>query len=202
MNAELDDKQQIRDQVQNWVVWRDSGQWEKFATVWHDGARMHSSWYRGPVADFIAHARKSFTRGAIGAHFLGGGSIELNGDRAIAQTKKRIDSRQTVEGIVCDVVCLGRFYQFFEKRDGRWAVVLHQGIYEKDRIDPVDPRAVPALDRDLLAQFPEGYRHLAYVQTKAGFAVFRDLPGLHGASVERLYAAGAQFLAGAPPAFE
>ncbi len=202
MDADLIDKMLIRDQVQNWVVWRDSGQWEKFRTVWHDGARMHSSWYRGPVADFIAHARKSFARGAIGAHFLGGSSIELNGTRAIAQTKKRIDSRQMVEGVACDVVCLGRFYQFFEKRDGRWAIVLHQGIYEKDRADPVDPTATLTLDRGLLEQFPEGYRHMAYVQTKAGFNVFRDLPGLHGAAVERLYAAGAKFLAGGPAEYE
>jgi hypothetical protein len=33
----------------------------------------------------------------------------------------------------------GRFYDFLEKREGRWGLVLHQPIYEKDRMDPVDP---------------------------------------------------------------
>ncbi len=202
MTDDQDDRLAIREQVQNWVIWRDYGNWEKFRTVWHDGARMHTTWFRGPIEDFIAHARKSFERGAIGAHFLGGSSIELNGARAIAQTKKRIDSRQTVDGVVCDIVCLGRFYQFFEKLGGRWAVQLHQGIYEKDRIDPVNPSAALQLDRNLLESFPEGYRHFAYVQAKAGLPVRRDLPGLHGASVERLYTAGARFLGGAPAEFE
>lgn len=205
MNDELTDKLQIREQVQNWVIWRDLGNWEKFRMVWHEGARMQATWFRGPVEDFIAHADQDFRRGTTGGHylhFLGGTSIELNGTRAIAQTKKRIDLRQQVEGVACDVVCIGRFYQFFEKRAGRWAIVLHQGIYEKDRIDPVDPTVVPKLDRDILGLFPEGYRHFAYVQTKAGFTVKRDLPGLRGAAVERLYAAGAKFLAGGAAEFE
>lgn len=202
MKDEMNDKFRIRETVENWVIWRDSGNWERFRTVWHDDARMHSTWFRGPAEDFITHARQSWGRGGIGCHFLGGSSIEIAGTRAIAQTKKRIDSRQKLDGIACDVVCTGRFYQFFEQREGRWAIVLHQGIYEKDRIDPVDPAATLALDSELLASFPEGYRHLAYVQTKAGFKVKPDLPGLRGAAVERLYAAGAAFLAGGPAEFE
>ena len=54
------------------------------------------------------------------------------------------------------------------------------------------------LDPALLAQFPEGYRHLAYLQTRIGYTVKRDMPGLKGAEVERLYAAGARWLAGRP----
>ena len=195
------DRIHIREQVENWVVWRDSGNWEKFRTVWHDGGRMQATWFSGSVDDFIAHARQSFERGAIGGHFLGGSAIELVGLRAIAQTKKRIESRQVVEGVLCDIVCLGRFYQFFEQRDGRWAIVLHQGIYEKDRIDPVDPNVTLSLDPNLLGEFPVGYRHMAYAQTKAGLPVKRNLPGLHGEALERLYAAGASFLAGGAPAF-
>lgn len=202
MADELIDKLRIREVVENWVIWRDSGNWDRFRTVWHAGARMHSTWFRGSAEDFIAHARQSWGRGGIGAHFLGGSSIEIAGTRAIAQTKKRIDSRQAVDGVRSDIVCVGRFYQFFEQRDGRWAIVLHQGIYEKDRIDPVDPAATLALDQALLAEFPEGYRHLAYAQTKAGLKVKRDLPGLSDAAVERLYAAGAKFLAGGAAEYE
>jgi hypothetical protein len=74
--------------------------------------------------------------------------------------------------------------------------VLRQPIYEKDRLDPVDPAAKLALDASLLAQFPEGYRHLAYLQTRIGYAVKRDMPGLTGAEVEALYARGRRWLAG------
>jgi hypothetical protein len=45
-------------------------------------------------------------------------------------------------------------------------------------------------------QFPEGYRYLAYLQARLGYDVKRDMPGLTGAEVERLYADGAAWLAG------
>ena len=54
------------------------------------------------------------------------------------------------------------------------------------------------LDAALLAEFPEGYRHLAYVQTAIGYEVKRDMPGLVGPEVERLYERGAAWLAGGP----
>jgi len=84
MADELIDKFRIRETVENWVIWRDSGNWERFRTVWHEGARMHSTWFRGPAEEFIAHARQSWGKGGIGCHFLGGSSIEIRGNRAIA----------------------------------------------------------------------------------------------------------------------
>ena len=45
---------------------------------------------------------------------------------------------------------------------------------------------------------PDGYRHLAYVQTAAGFDIKRDMPGLVGPEVELLYRRGAAWLAGEP----
>jgi hypothetical protein len=101
-----------------------------------------------------------------------------------------------------DVVCTGRFYDFFEKREvsgqARWGIVLRQPIYEKDRMDVIDPDpANPLLlDKEILEQFPEGYRHLAYLQTRIGYPVKRDMPGLKGPEVEALYARGARWLAG------
>ena len=95
-------------------------------------------------------------------------------------------------------MCTGRFYDFFERQRDAWGIVLRQPIYEKDRLDPVDPAATLELDAALLAQFPEGYRHLAYLQTRIGYTVKRDMPDLKGAEVERLYAAGAAWLAGKP----
>jgi hypothetical protein len=93
-------------------------------------------------------------------------------------------------------VCTGRFYDFIERRSGRWGLVLRQPIYEKDRVDAVDPGAVLSLDPALLQKFPEGYRHLAYLQTCIGYAVKPDMPGLKGPAVEALYARGRSWLAG------
>jgi hypothetical protein len=192
----MSDRDEIRDLIENWAVWRDAGDWERFRTVWHDDGTMMATWFQGPADDFIRVSREGFERGVRILHFLGGTSVEIAGDRAIAQTKMTISQRGPVEGIECDVVCTGRFYDFLERRDARWGLVLRQPIYEKDRADPVDPSARVELDPALLARFPEGYRHLGYVQTQIGYPVKADMPGLTGPAVEALYARGAAWLAG------
>ena len=191
-----DDRERIAELVQNWAVWRDAGDWERFASLWHDDGVMMATWFQGPAADFIRVSREGFERGVRILHFLGGTSIDLAGSRAIAQTKMTISQRAAVHGVECDVVCTGRFYDFLERRDGHWAIVLRQPIYEQDRLDPVDPAARLLLDAGLLSRFPAGYRHLAYVQTAIGYEVKPDMPGLTGPEVDRLYQRGAAWLAG------
>ena len=186
----------IRDVVENWVLWRDAGDWERFRTVWHDDGRMQATWFQGSATAFIAASREGWERGVSIMHFLGGHACDLRAHRAIAQTKMTISQRADVDGVRCDVVCTGRFYDFFERRGDRWAIVLRQPIYEKDRLDPLDPAAKLALDATLLEQFPEGYRHLAYLQTRIGYAVKRDMPGLKGPAVEALYEMGGRWLDG------
>ena len=197
MDQERIDRQDIRALIENWAVWRDAGDWERFRTVWHDDGVMMATWFQGPAAEFIRVTREGWAKGVSILHFLGGTSIDLAGDRAIAQTKMTISQRGSVEGVLCDVVCTGRFYDFIERRQGRWGVVLRQPIYEKDRVDPVDPAARLALDQAKLAEFPPGYRHLAYIQTQIGYTVKRDMPQLTGAEVDALYMRGAAWLRGA-----
>ena len=197
----MDDKLAIIETVQNWALWRDAGDWERFRTVWHDDGWMTATWFQGPAAKFIEVSRAGFERGVNILHFLGGSTVDLNGTRAIAQTKMTINQRAQVDGVLADVVCTGRFFDFFEKRAGRWAIVRRQPIYEKDRLDPLDPSANLRLDPEVLARFPEGYRHLAYLQTKNGFTIKLDLPQLKGPVVEALYAHGRAWLDGARSAF-
>ncbi len=198
MSDELLQKLRIRDLLENWVIWRDQGAWEKFATCWHADARMLATWFDGPAERFIEVSRQAFERGITILHSLGGSSIDVVQNRAVAQTKMTIAQRAPIEGVLCDVVCSGRFYDLLELRDGRWGIVLRRCIYDKDRIDPVEGGRTPSLDRTLLDAFPEGYRHLAYVQTRVGLEVRRDLPSLRGPAVERVYALGAAWLAHRP----
>jgi len=192
----MDDKTAIREAVENWVVWRDAGDWERFATVWHDDGWMTATWFQGPASKFIEVSREGFERGVNILHALNGWSCEINGPRAISQAKMNIFQRAPLDGVAVDVTCWGRFYDFFEKRDGRWAIVRRQPIYEKDRLDAVDPSAVLKLDQAVLDTFPEGYRHLGYLQHTNGFKVKIGLPGLHGPEVQKLYAEGKAWLAG------
>ena len=163
----MSDKQEIIEAVQNWALWRDAGDWERFRTVWHEDGWMTATWFQGPAAEFIKVSKAGFDKGVSILHFLGGSSVELKGSRAIAQTKMTINQRGSLDGEIVDVVCTGRFFDFFEKRSARWAIVRRQPIYEKDRMDPVDPSVRIKLDPDLLGSLPEGYRHLGYLQIEA-----------------------------------
>jgi len=192
------DRQAIRDLLENWVVWRDAGDWDRFRTLWHTDGRMMATWFQGTADEFITVSQEGFARGVRILHFLGGTSIDRADDRAIAQTKMTISQRALVHDVLCDVVCTGRFYDFLERDASRWVLVLRQPIYEKDRLDPVDPAARLELDRAQLERFPEGYRHLAYLQTNIGYQVKTDMPGLTGPEVEALYRRGAAWLAGGP----
>ena len=64
----------------------------------------------------------------------------------------------------------------------------------------MDPAVRPELDRAKLAELPEGYRHLGYLQSLIGFKINPDLPGRSGPALEALYARGRAWLKAASPA--
>jgi hypothetical protein len=200
VNDETAAKLAIREVLENWVTWRDAGDWERFRTVWTSDGYMMATWFQGTFEEFIKVSVDGWNRGVSILHFQGGISVDLAGNRAISQTKMTISQRASVEGHMVDVVCTGRFYDFFEKREDKWGIVLRQPIYEKDRMDEIDPDPANPLklDQSILQQFPEGYRHLAYLQTRIGYKVKRDMPGLKGPEVQALYERGKRWLAGGP----
>ena len=196
MSGTDQDEFEIRRLVENWALWRDSGDWTRLRAVWHDDGTMQATWFRGTADDFISASKRAWEGGLEVLHSLGGCSVEVRGSRAIAQTKMSIHQRASVHGVVCDCVCMGKFYDLLERRSGQWGLVSRQPIYERDRLDPVDASTRLDLDRELLASFPAGYRHLAYLQTKAGLNVERDLPGTKGDKVDALYRQGKRWLVG------
>lgn len=190
----MSDAAEIREVVDNWAIWRDSGDWERLRRTWHVDGRMMATWFEGTADEFIARGKHAWEMGSMSQHTLGGFAVDVRGGRAVAQTRVTLSVRGMVEGVECDVACIGRFYDFFSKIDDTWAIWSRQLIYEKDRLDPVDPSKPVKLDAALLARFPVGYRHLAYMQTKGGQTVNEHLPGLRGPEVERLYARGREWL--------
>src|SRR6185437_7086217 len=48
MTDERLEKQRIRETVENWVLWRDAGDWQRFRTVWHRDGWMMATWFQGP----------------------------------------------------------------------------------------------------------------------------------------------------------
>ena len=156
MNDVLLDRLTIRRLVEDWAVLRDARMWDRFREVWHEDGRMMATWFQGSRDEFIKVSEEGYQKGVRILHFLGGSTIDVAGTRAIAQTKMTISQRAKVHDVPVDVVCTGRFYDFFEKRGGRWGIVLRQPIYEKDRMDPVDPAARLTLDPTLTQLTDEG----------------------------------------------
>ena len=54
MSSDFEDKFAIIETIQNWALWRDAGDWERFRTVWHDDGWMTATWFQGTADDFIA----------------------------------------------------------------------------------------------------------------------------------------------------
>ena len=95
----LEDRLAIRELGENWALWRDAGDWERFRTVWHLPGRMMATWFQGTADEFIAVSREGFARGVRILHFLGGNSVQLAGDRAISETKMTISQRARVHDV-------------------------------------------------------------------------------------------------------
>ena len=159
---------------------RDAGDWDRFKTVWHQDGWMCATWFQGFAPDFIWVSKEGWEKVLKILHFLCGTSIDLDGDRAIAQIKMTISQRAAVHNVVCDVVCTGRFYDFLEKRSGTWGLVLRQPIYEKDRLDPIDPSAKLELDAETGMDFLSAIVISHMRKGAIGYRVKRDMPGLTG----------------------
>jgi hypothetical protein len=187
---------EIVDVVQTWALARDTGDWERLATTFHPGAKMTATWFHGPFEAFVEMAKASWAKGSRSQHVLGGTLVDQRGERAIVQTRMTIMARGQIDGVAVDVACHGRFYDRFERREGAWKIAERRLVYEKDRVDPVRSGIPLDLDPAILERFPEGYRHLAYLQTKNGQKIFTDLPGARGPALDKLLAEGKAWLEG------
>jgi hypothetical protein len=197
MDAKTQDIMIIRDLIERWVVYRDALLWDKFRPIWHADGRMKATWFHGPVEEFIRTTEEGVKRGLNILHILGGTAIEVNGKRATSMTKLVIMQRAALDGVLCDVSNYARHQDLWENRQSRWGLVSRETICDKDRIDPVDPIQKVRLDDNILIQFPQEYRHLAYLQTKLGYTVDRDVPRLSGGrSLDALYKRCEDWLAG------
>ena len=188
----------IRELIEGWAVWRDGGDWDRLLSTWHPDGRMTATWFQASAPDFVERSRRATESGLRVFHTLGASVVDVTAARAVAQTKMQIIQRATVHDVLVDVSCRGRFMDALELRDGRWGLVERRLAYEWDRMDPVTPGASLTLDAGLLACFPEGYRHLGYLQTSVGFDVSPDLPGTRGPAMDALKHGLASWLAGEP----
>ena len=106
--------------------------------------------------------------------------MRVAGERALAETNIVILVRQKIGGVLADMTSYARFLDRLERRSGRWVILERAAIYERDRLDPVEPseafdQLFKATD---LSIYPEQYRYMAARLVAAGRTlapvVYRD----------------------------
>lgn len=188
------DRAAITQVVHDWGLARDTGRWDRLRACFTDDGIMSTTWFVGSADEFVARAIEGTRRGARVQHFIGAGSIDLLGHKAIAETRLILMVQGQLDGMEVEVTCYGRFYDRFVKDTHGWRIQTRGLVYEKDRMDPLTPGDVLRLDPDELARYPHGYRHLAYLQGRGGACITPDLPVPDSDALVRLYAEGSAWL--------
>ncbi len=187
----LEDEASIRRLLQDWGTWRDAGDWDRLRAAYTPDATMLTTWCDCPASEFIdasIRMKAGTPEGYGGHHLIGASTIELHGERALAETRITLLLRSRIEHVDVDVSCWGRFLDRLRKVDGQWRIQRRIPVYDKDAIAPVLPgRAIP-LDETRLAALPAGYRYLAYVQSLGGMQRPSTLPDTSASTQKRLHA--------------
>ena len=193
--AEWLDRAAITQVVQDWGLSRDDGRWDQLRACYTSDAVMHTTWFVGSAAEFVERSIAATRAGARVQHFIGAATIALANDKAVAETRVMLMVRGQLDGVEVDVTCWGRFHDRFVKRDGLWRILKRVPVYEKDRLDPVDPAARLTLDAAVLALHPDGCRHLVYMQSRNGASIVPDVAVPGSVVLSRLEAESAAWLA-------
>jgi len=198
--SEFHDKIACAELIQAWGLYRDQGKWKELrATFTHDG-HISVSWFRGPFEQFVERCRASYGTGhSWSRHHLFPASVKLAGDRAVAETSVVIRVRQPFNGIQVDLTSCSRFLDRLERHAGGWLIAERAAIYERDRLDPVEPsQAFDDLFKSAdTARYPEQYRYMAFRLAHAqgrslASVIYRD----GGPETADLYARFSGWLAG------
>jgi SnoaL-like domain len=171
MNA--DDKYACAELIQAWGFYRDQGKWRELLATFAPEGEITVSWFSGSFREFVERCRKAVAAGQRSKHHLFPSLVRVTGDRALAETNVVILVRQTISGVLTDMTSHARFLDRVECRSGRWSILERTAIYERDRLDPVEPsdefdKLFATAD---LSIYPEAYRYMAARLKAAGRAL-------------------------------
>lgn len=168
----LEAKQAISELVTSWTYYRDQEAWDELEASFVPEGRISISWFDGNHQDFVtASKRMADQSGSLLKHQVGPAVITRNGDKALSEVNVVIMVRaQTPFGQI-DTSSYARFYDRIVKEGDAWQFLERVGVYEKDRVDPVDFAVLPDAFFDGLAQYPEPIKFLAKSLVSAGLSI-------------------------------
>src|SRR5499433_3178502 len=172
-HMDANDKYACAELIQAWGLYRDQGKWPHLLATFVPEGQIAVSWFSGSFGEFVDRCRRSFEAGQRSKHQIFPSVVRLAGERALAETNIVILVRQKIAGVLADMTSYARFLDRLERRGGRWAIVERAAIYERDRLDAVEPSE--AFDKlfaaSELSTYPEAYRYMAARLNAAGRAL-------------------------------
>jgi hypothetical protein len=169
------DRSEIIQVVSKSIVTRDSGWWEKLAECYHSQAEFTSSWWKGKASDFINAARprldEARSEGGEQKHMTANHWIQLAGDRATCECDLALFSRRPINDVEIDSITWSRRLHLMAKENGDWKIWRRFAIYERARMDAVDPTVDPLefWDAKAMEKFPKAMRiHMWRLAVKGG----------------------------------
>ncbi|MGC1445298.1 MAG: nuclear transport factor 2 family protein [Xanthobacteraceae bacterium] len=193
------DKFAIVELINAWGLYRDQGKWKELRSTFTADGHIAVSWFRGPFEQFVERCRAGHAAGHTWSrHHLSAPVIRIEKDRAMAETSVVIRVRQKFGGVDVDLTSCSRFLDRVERHGSAWLIAERAAIYERDRLDPVEPSAeFDALFEEDTSHYPEQYRYMAFrIAHAEGRAlaplVYRD----GGPETADLYARFSAWLAG------
>ena len=178
--SEPNDKYACAELIQAWGLYRDQGKWSELLATFVPDGQIAVSWFSGDFGEFVDRCRQGFQAGQRSKHHIFPSVVRLAGQRALAETNIVILVRQKIGGVLADMTSYARFLDRLERASGAWLMVERTAIYERDRLDPVEPsenfdRLLQTAD---LSTYPEAYRYMAARLVAAGRTlapvVYRD----------------------------
>ena len=201
LSRSIEDDHQIAGLLVRWGHARDSDDWETLAGCFHDDATIHISWISGSAKDYIARSRAMAAArkpGEHAKHLISGPWIQVNQNRAYTRCHANLYIRTSIKGHDCDLQSWLRFFDLLEKRDDIWRIVKRTAVYEKDRLESVDPRGLPKdfFEDMQLSAFPASAKVLSYWQLCSGRSPSNKIISVYSDEERALINEGERWLLG------
>jgi SnoaL-like domain len=172
------DRTEIFDLVRFERLCRDQRDFPGMVGCYVPKAPVRTSWFDGTVEDFAEASRQKMASGASQAkHWIMPARLEINDARALVESPAVIFDRITFDGIEFDIFQYCRFVSRVLKTAEGWKLGSFEGIYQRDRLETVDPRDQLPVDWAVIATLRPSYKFMGYTQIKRGYKLNPELLG-------------------------
>ena len=109
--------------------------------VFHPGATDDHGVFSGTAEAFVDWVLPTLRAMTSTQHSIANVLVEVDGDRAFAESYFRAWHRLEQDGELVDMIAAGRYLDRFERRDGSWGIVHRHAVYDWSETRPASDDA-------------------------------------------------------------